>query len=106
MGWSAKALSQQVGGSQVGGFMNTALANGQNELVLPIILTGTFQHPQVAPDVQQIAQMKLQNLLPTTNNPAELTSSLLGANRRKQEQEPAAEHSGHRQESGTAEPTR
>lgn len=73
-----KTLSQQVGGSQIGGFMNTALANGQNELVLPIILTGTFQHPQVAPDVQQIAQMKLQNSLPTTNNPAEFTSSILG----------------------------
>lgn len=73
-----KALSQQVGGSQIGGLMNTALANGQNELVLPIILTGTFQHPQVAPDLQQIAQMKLQNLLPTTSNPTEFTSNLLG----------------------------
>jgi uncharacterized protein involved in outer membrane biogenesis len=73
-----KTLSQQVGGSQIGGFMNTALANGQNELVLPIIITGTFQHPQVGPDVQQLAEMKLQNLLPTTNNPAELTSGILG----------------------------
>jgi uncharacterized protein involved in outer membrane biogenesis len=74
-----KALSQQVGGSQIGGFMNTALANGQNELVLPIILTGTFQHPQIGPDLQLIAEMKLQNLLPTASNPAEFTSSLLGA---------------------------
>ena len=74
-----KVLSQQVGGSQVGGFMNTALANNQGELVLPIILTGTFQHPQVAPDIQQIAQMKLQNLLPTSKNPAALTSGILGA---------------------------
>jgi hypothetical protein len=74
-----KALSQQVGGSQVGGFMNTALANNQGELVLPIILTGTFQHPQVAPDIQQIAQMKLQNLLPTSKDPGALTSGILGA---------------------------
>ena len=74
-----KVLSQQVGGSQVGGFMNTALANNQGELVLPIILTGTFQHPQVAPDIQQIAQMKLQNLLPTSKDPAALTSGILGA---------------------------
>src|SRR5260221_5202236 len=28
-----KTLSLQVGGSQIGGFMHTALANGQNELV-------------------------------------------------------------------------
>ncbi|HEY7406446.1 MAG TPA: AsmA family protein [Candidatus Angelobacter sp.] len=74
-----KALSQQVGGTQVGGFMNTALANNQGELVLPVIVTGTFQHPQVAPDLQQIAQMKLKNLLPTTRNPGQLTNGILGA---------------------------
>jgi uncharacterized protein involved in outer membrane biogenesis len=63
-----KALSQQVGGNQIGGFMNTALANSQGELVLPVIVTGTFQHPMVAPDVQQMAQMKLQNLVPTSKS--------------------------------------
>jgi AsmA protein len=74
-----KALSQQVGGSQVGGYMNTALANNQGELVLPVIVTGSFQHPRVEPDVQQIAQMKLQNLLPTSKNPGQLTTGILGA---------------------------
>lgn len=74
-----KVLSQQVGGTQVGGFMNTALANNQGELVVPIIVTGSFQHPQVAPDLQQIAQMKLQNLLPTSKNPGQLTNGILGA---------------------------
>src|SRR6185369_5508262 len=34
-----KVLSQQVGGTQVGGFMNTALANNQGELVVPVIVT-------------------------------------------------------------------
>ena len=74
-----KAISQQVGGTQVGGFMNTALSNNQGELVLPVIVTGTFQHPQVAPDVQQIAKMKLDNLLPTSKNPGQLTTGILGA---------------------------
>jgi AsmA protein len=74
-----KAISQQVGGTQVGGFMNTALANNQGELVLPVIVTGTFQHPQVAPDVQQIAKMKLDNLLPSSKNPGQLTTGILGA---------------------------
>jgi uncharacterized protein involved in outer membrane biogenesis len=74
-----KTLSQQVGGTQIGGFMNTALANNQGELVVPVIVTGTFQHPQVAPDIQQIAQMKLQNLLPTSKNPGQLTNGILGA---------------------------
>jgi len=73
-----KAMSQEVGGMQVGGFMNTALANNQGELVMPVIVTGTFQHPQVAPDVQQLAQMKLQNLLPTSKNPGALTNGILG----------------------------
>jgi AsmA protein len=74
-----KAISQQVGGTQVGGFMNTALSNNQGELVLPVIVTGSFQHPQVAPDVQQIAKMKLDNLLPTSKNPGQLTNGILGA---------------------------
>jgi uncharacterized protein involved in outer membrane biogenesis len=75
----SKAFSQQVGGTQIGGFMNTALANNQGELVLPVIVTGSFQHPQIAPDVQQIAQMKLKNLLPTSKDPGALTSGILGA---------------------------
>jgi hypothetical protein len=74
-----KALSQQVGGTQVGGYMSTALANNQGELVMPVIITGTFQHPRVAPDLQQIAQMKLKNMLPNAKNPAELTTGILGA---------------------------
>jgi AsmA protein len=73
-----KALSQNVGGTKVGGFMNTALANNQGELVIPVIVTGTFQHPSVAPDVQQLAQMKLKNLLPTSKNPGQLTSGIIG----------------------------
>lgn len=74
-----KELSQQVGGTQVGGYMSTALANNQGELVMPVIITGTFQHPRVAPDLQQIAQMKLKNMLPNAKNPAELTTGILGA---------------------------
>jgi AsmA protein len=73
-----KALSQQVGGTQIGGFMNTALANNQGELVIPVIVTGTFQHPAVAPDVEQLAQMKLKNLLPTSKNPGQLTTGIIG----------------------------
>jgi hypothetical protein len=46
---------------------------------MPVIITGTFQHPHVAPDVQQIAQMKLKNMLPNAKNPAELTTGILGA---------------------------
>src|SRR5271167_964207 len=60
-----KGFSQSVGGAGIGGYLNTALANKNGELVLPILLTGSLNHPIVAPDVEQIARMKLNNLLPT-----------------------------------------
>ncbi|MBV9405017.1 MAG: AsmA family protein, partial [Acidobacteriaceae bacterium] len=62
----SSGTSQAVGGSGVGGFLNTALANNKGELVLPVIVTGTMGHPLFAPDVQAIARMKLNNLLPTS----------------------------------------
>ncbi len=74
----SKAMSDSVGGTQVGGFMNTALANNKGELVIPIIVTGSLQHPSFAPDLEQIAQMKLRNIIPTTADPGALTGSILG----------------------------
>ena len=58
----SKGFSQSVGGTGVGGYLNTALANKNGELVIPVILTGNMSHPKVSPDVQQIAKMKLNNL--------------------------------------------
>jgi uncharacterized protein involved in outer membrane biogenesis len=75
----SKDLSQKAGGTGIGGFMQTALANKNGELVMPILISGTFDHPMFAPDVQQIAQMKLQNLVPNFNNPGNLSSGILGA---------------------------
>jgi hypothetical protein len=73
-----KDLSQKVGGTGIGGFMNTALSNRQGELVIPVIVTGSLNHPIIAPDVQALAQMKLKNLLPTSGNPGALTGGLSG----------------------------
>jgi AsmA protein len=72
----SQATSQKVGGNSVGGFMQTALANSQGELVIPALVTGTFSNPRFAPDVQQIAQMKLKGLVPSLNNPASVTGAL------------------------------
>ena len=74
----AKDLSQRVGGTGVGGYLNTALANRNGELVIPVIVTGTVNKPIIAPDLQKLAQMKLNNLLPTSGNPGALTSGLAG----------------------------
>lgn len=75
----AQGYSQTVGGSHVGGYLNTALANKQGELVLPVIVTGTFAHPVFAPDLASLSQMKLKNLLPTTGDPAKLGSGLINS---------------------------
>ncbi|MGI9101145.1 MAG: AsmA family protein [Terriglobales bacterium] len=74
-----KELSQKVGGTGIGGFMQTALANNNGELVIPVLVSGTFARPIFAPDVQKLAQMKLQNMLPTAGNPGAFTSGILGA---------------------------
>ncbi|HZR32969.1 MAG TPA: AsmA family protein [Terriglobales bacterium] len=74
----SKWFTQKVGGNSVGGFMNTALQNDQGELVIPVIVTGTFQHPQFAPDIEQVAQMKLKHLLPSSKNPGGMVSGVLG----------------------------
>ncbi len=73
-----KNVAQQAGGTSIGGFMQTALANNRGELVMPVIVTGTFDHPQFAPDLQKIAQMKMNNLLPSVGNPGAV-SGIVGA---------------------------
>ncbi len=73
-----KDYSQQVGGTNIGGFMQAALANNRGELVIPVLVTGTLQSPKVAPDMATIAQMKMQNLVPTLSNPGALGGILSG----------------------------
>lgn len=72
----SQATSQKVGGNGVGGYMQTALSNNQGELVIPALVTGTFSNPRFAPDLQQIAQMKLKGLVPNLNNPASVAGTL------------------------------
>ncbi len=80
-----KAFSQSVGGTGVGGYLNTALGNKNGELVLPVIIGGTMSHPSVTPDMQKIAQMKLNNIVPSAGG---LVGSLLGGGQAKQGQQP------------------
>ena len=74
----SKAMSQEVGGTSIGGYMNTALANNQGEIVIPVLVTGTFKNPRFAPDLQKLAQMKLKGLMPNFNNPGGAASGILG----------------------------
>ncbi len=71
-------FSQMIGGNGIGGFMKTALGNNQGELAIPVLVTGTLQNPKFAPDMQQMTQMKLKGMIPTSNNPAGAVGGLLG----------------------------
>jgi uncharacterized protein involved in outer membrane biogenesis len=71
-------LTQKAGGTNVGGYLKTALANSQGQLVIPALVTGTVQHPRFEPDLQQVAQMKLKGLMPNFNNPSATASGLVG----------------------------
>jgi AsmA protein len=73
-----KDLSQRTGGSRVGGFMSTVLANANGELVIPALVTGTFGKPRFQPDPARIAKMKLEGLLPTRENPTGAASRIRG----------------------------
>ncbi|HLH06862.1 MAG TPA: AsmA family protein [Terriglobales bacterium] len=79
----SKQLSGDVGGNNVGGMMQTALANKNGELVLPVLITGSLDSPHVAPDLEAVAKMKMQNMLPSLANPGQLThggvQGILGA---------------------------
>jgi hypothetical protein len=72
----SRTTSQKVGGSNIAGFMQTALANKQGELVIPVLVTGTFSHPTFTPDIQQIARMRVKGLVPNFNDPASITGTL------------------------------
>jgi AsmA protein len=74
----SRSASQQAGGSRIGGFMTTALANEQGEIVVPIMLSGTMSQPRFAPDVQRFAEMRAKNLVPNLLRPGTLTDKLLG----------------------------
>ena len=90
-----KAFSQSVGGTGVGGYLNTALGNKNGELVLPVIISGTMSHPIVAPDLEKIAQMKLNSIVPSAagilggkgGGAAGIVGSLLGGGQPQQGQQ-------------------
>jgi AsmA protein len=64
----SREYSERVGGTRIGGFMTTAVANRDGELVVPLIISGTFQDPQFAPDLQKVAELKLREIVPSADN--------------------------------------
>jgi AsmA protein len=92
-----QSVSQEAGGTGIRGYLTTALSNDRGELVVPILVTGTFQDPRVSPDARSLAQMKLEGLLPSSRNPATGLADLVGdlirreGDNRQQEAQPQEE---------------
>ena len=89
-----KQYSQSVGGTGVGGYLNTALGNKNGELVIPVIISGTMTNPKVSPDVQKLAEMKLNNIVPNaagllsgkSGGAGGIVGALLGGGQQQQQQ--------------------
>jgi len=98
----SKEMSGSVGGNGVGGMMQTALANKNGELVIPVLITGSLDSPHVAPDMQSVANMKMQNMLPSLANPSQLThggvSGVIGALTGQQQQQPGQKQNTNQQQ--------
>ncbi len=87
-----RSTSQQAGGNRIGGFMQTALLNSGGELVIPATVTGTFAHPRFAPDLEQMAAMRLKRLLPTSAAPGKALLGLFGGGGNQQGQQPSVQN--------------
>ena len=74
----SKAFSDKVGGTGVGGYLKTALANEKGELVIPVIISGDLKKPTFAPDTQALLKMQRDRLLPGLDNPRKAISDILG----------------------------
>ena len=73
----SKDFSKQVGGANIGGtnvgnVLNTALSNSEGQIVIPAIVSGTLPNPKFAPDTKKIAQMQVKG------NASSLIQGLLG----------------------------
>jgi uncharacterized protein involved in outer membrane biogenesis len=77
----SKAYTEKVGGTRVGGYMRTALANNNGELVIPAIISGSYKNPKFQPDLQAIVQLQKQKLIPgyePGQKPADTIKGILG----------------------------
>jgi AsmA protein len=89
----SKAVSDKAGGTGIGGYLKTALSNDKGELVIPVIIAGTFQKPAFAPDTQALLKMQRARLLPGLDNPRGALSNVLDGltGKKKTEEEKKAE---------------
>jgi AsmA protein len=89
----SQQMAQKVGGTGIGGYLSTALANSKGELVMPVLITGSLTSPKVQPDMETIAKMKLENV----TSPGGLSGILGAITGKKDQQQPANQQQGQQQ---------
>ena len=65
------------------------LTNSRGELVVPGIISGTFENPKFEPDMEQFSLMKLKGIVPTSDNPFGVLGTLFGQGSRKETKQPS-----------------
>jgi len=74
----SKEASKEAGGGSLAGAFKPVMENSHGELVIPGLITGTFENPKFEPDMQQFSLMKLKGIVPTSDNPFGVLGTLLG----------------------------
>jgi len=77
-----KQLSEEVGGSKIGGILSAAMASPKGELLMPSLVRGTLSKPVFAPDAAAVAKLKLN----PTGNLQEGVQGILDLFKGKQQQ--------------------
>jgi uncharacterized protein involved in outer membrane biogenesis len=86
----SKAASKEAGGSSLAGALKPVLENRNGELVIPGMITGTFEQPKFEPDMQQLDAMRLKGILPTSDNPFGVLGTLFGHDNQNGAKTPAS----------------
>jgi len=77
----SKAFTEKVGSGRIGGYMRTAFANPAGEMIIPVIVTGTFKQPRFAPDARAIVELQKQRFIPgfqPGQKPTETIKGIIG----------------------------
>jgi uncharacterized protein involved in outer membrane biogenesis len=75
----SRQFSEQAGGSRIGGYLSSAVSNAKGELLIPLLLSGSFSRPQLAPDLVTMGKLKLQHAMPgLTGSPGSVIDAITG----------------------------
>jgi hypothetical protein len=74
----SKEASREAASGSLAGVLMPVLANGRGELVIPGILTGSFENPKFEPDMEQLSLMQRKGIVPTSDNPFGVLGTLFG----------------------------